>query len=67
MFPQIKRVYVNERALKELGWSPKYDFQHVLDCIKNETDFRSELALVIGKKGYHNVRFESGPYPVKEK
>jgi len=26
MFPQIDRVYVNEKARKELGWKPKYDF-----------------------------------------
>nr|WP_290928357.1 hypothetical protein [Haliscomenobacter sp.] len=32
MFPKIGRVYVNELARKELGWVPKYDFAHVLDC-----------------------------------
>ncbi|HEX2508196.1 MAG TPA: hypothetical protein VHK23_07735 [Miltoncostaeaceae bacterium] len=26
MFPGIERVYVNERARAELGWSPRYDF-----------------------------------------
>ena len=26
MFPQLGRVYVNEKARRELGWKPKYDF-----------------------------------------
>jgi len=66
MFPKIERVYVNDKARKQLGWTPTYDFQHVLDCIKNETDFRSTLAVEIGIKGYHEASFESGPYPVTE-
>ncbi len=66
MFPQIGRVYVNEKATTELGWSPKYDFQHVLDTIKNEHDFRSPLALEVGVKGYHDQVFTDGPYPINE-
>ena len=31
MFPAIERVYVNERARGELGWSPRYDFRLALD------------------------------------
>src|SRR5260370_17062070 len=31
MFPRIDRVYVNARARAELGWTPRYDFRHVLD------------------------------------
>jgi len=27
-------------------------------------DFRSELSLEVGVKGYHNEVFEEGPYPV---
>ena len=30
MMPGIDRVYVNDRARRELGWQPVYDFQHVL-------------------------------------
>ena len=26
MFPSLERVYVNARAVRELGWSPRYDF-----------------------------------------
>ena len=64
MFPTIPRVYVNEKARKELGWLPKYDFQHVLDCLSTGKDFRSPLALSIGIKGYHDQEFKEGPYPV---
>lgn len=64
LFPQIDRVYVNELAVKELGWQPKYDFQHVLDCLRSGTDFRSPLARAVGSKGYHSTSFTEGPYPV---
>jgi UDP-glucose 4-epimerase len=52
MFPTIDRVYVNERARKDLGWNPKYDFRYVLDCLKADKDPRSELATQVGFKGY---------------
>jgi UDP-glucose 4-epimerase len=52
MFPNIDRVYVNQRARKDLGWNPKYDFRYVLDCLKAEKPPRSELAKQVGFKGY---------------
>lgn len=64
LFPAIDRVYVNDRARAELGWRPKHDFRHMLDCLAAEEDFRSQLARDIGSKGYHDVVFEEGPYPV---
>jgi nucleoside-diphosphate-sugar epimerase len=63
MFPQIDRVYVNERARTELGWAPVYDFRHVLDLLKAGEDARSPLARTIGAKGYHPV--STGPYTVR--
>ena len=66
MFPKIDRVYVNEKARNELGWNPKYDFRHVLDCLKKGKDFRSTLSKNVGIKGYHDEYFEEGPYPVTE-
>lgn len=65
LFPEIDRVYVNERARRELGWLPKYDFAHVLRCLESGTDFRSELARDVGSKGYHEQEFEEGPFPVE--
>jgi len=64
LFPTIGRVYVNQLARSELDWLPKYDFRHVLECLRENRDFRSALARVIGSKGYHDTTFDEGPYPV---
>src|SRR5262245_5663605 len=65
MFPGIERVYVNERARDDLGWSPRYDFKYVLDSLRAGADPRSPLALAVGIKGYHAIKFAEGPYPVE--
>jgi nucleoside-diphosphate-sugar epimerase len=59
MFPSIERVYVNERARRELEWAPRYDFRHALGA----DDPRSPLALSIGAKGYHST--STGVYTVR--
>ena len=64
LFPSIDRVYVNTRATQVLGWRPLYDFQHVLECVAREKDFRSPLARQVGSKGYHSSVFKDGRYPV---
>ncbi len=64
MLPTIDRVYVNEKARIELGWNPKYNFDYVLKCLKENMDFRSQLSLEVGVKGYHNKTFDEGPYPL---
>lgn len=64
MFPGIDRVYVNERARRELGWRPRYDFAHVVERLLAGDDPRSPLARAIGSKGYHDESFVDGPYPV---
>ncbi|TPQ31178.1 NAD-dependent epimerase [Bradyrhizobium guangdongense] len=64
LFDVIDRVYVNDRARRELGWHPRFDFAHVLASLRARQDFRSELARDVGAKGYHDAVFESGPYPV---
>ena len=63
MFPGIGRVYVNARARAELGWTPRYDFRHVLDALRDGRDFRSPLALAVGAKGYHDE--STGVYTVR--
>ena len=63
MFPAIERVYVNERARRELGWAPRYDFRSALDRLREGQDPRSPLALSIGAKGYHEV--STGVYTVR--
>jgi UDP-glucose 4-epimerase len=54
MLPTIDRVYVNERAWRELGWRPQHDFASVIARLAaGENDFRSALARAVGSKGYH--------------
>jgi nucleoside-diphosphate-sugar epimerase len=64
MFPGIDRVYVNERARRELCWQPRYDFRCVLELLKSGGDPRSPMSRAVGSKGYHVQRFATGPYPV---
>lgn len=61
LFPHIDRVYVNRFAMAELQWRPKYDFRYLLQCLREDKDFRSRLARDIGSKGYHDTDW---PYPV---
>jgi UDP-glucose 4-epimerase len=64
MFDSIDRVYVNDRARATLGWQPRYDFAHVLACLREGVDYRSPLAMAVGRKGYHAQVFEDEPFPV---
>jgi nucleoside-diphosphate-sugar epimerase len=64
MFPGIERVYVNERARKDLGWQPRYDFRRIIEGLRAGEDPRSPLARAVGSKGYHDRPFADGPYPV---
>jgi len=52
MFPVVDRVYVNDRARTDLGWSPRIDFGSALDRLAAGEDWRSELARAVGAKGY---------------
>jgi nucleoside-diphosphate-sugar epimerase len=65
MFDKIDRVYVNEAARRDLGWEPKYDFAHVLDCVRAGGYPGSPISKLVGSKGYHEQLFEDGPYPVQ--
>jgi nucleoside-diphosphate-sugar epimerase len=53
MLPSIERVYVNDRARRELGWAPRYDFTHALELLREGKDHRSPLTREVGAKGYH--------------
>ncbi|MBV9942201.1 MAG: NAD(P)-dependent oxidoreductase [Solirubrobacterales bacterium] len=63
MFGSIDRVYVNERARRDLGWSPRYDFRHAVDRLAEHADPFSPLTRTIGLKGYHEV--STGVYTVR--
>jgi UDP-glucose 4-epimerase len=64
MFPSIERVYVNERARAELGWTPRHDFRSALERLAAGDDWRSPLAQSIGAKGYHS--YSHGVYTVRD-
>lgn len=64
MLPTIDRVYVNDRARRELGWSPRYEFRSMIARLRADEDIRSPLARLVGAKGYHAASFAEGPYPV---
>jgi UDP-glucose 4-epimerase len=53
MAPGVDRVYDNARAVRELGFAPRYDFRHALDRLAAGEDPRSPLARRVGAKGYH--------------
>jgi UDP-glucose 4-epimerase len=65
MFPILDRVYVNEKARRELGWQPIYDFKKMLEQLEAGERPMSPLSRLIGKKGYHEMEFEEGPFPVE--
>lgn len=64
MFQTLDRIYDNTRAREVLGWKPEYTFARAISSLNQNKDYRSELTLEIGKKGYHSEVFEDGPYPV---
>ena len=55
MFGGVDRVYVNDRARRDLGWEPRWDFGHALDRLRAGEEPRSPLAATVGAKGYHAV------------
>jgi nucleoside-diphosphate-sugar epimerase len=63
MFPAIERVYVNERARRDLGWRPHHDFRHALERLAAGEPHGSALAAQVGAKGYHAE--PTGPYTVR--
>jgi nucleoside-diphosphate-sugar epimerase len=52
MPPTIDRVYINERARRELCWRPAYDFARVVALLRAGREIRSPLARAVGWKGY---------------
>ena len=64
MFDRFDRVYINDAARADLGWQPKYDFAHILTCLKTGGYPISPISQQVGSKGYHDKVFDEGPYPV---
>jgi len=64
MFADISPVYVNDRAMAQLGWRPHYDFGQVLRQIAAGQPIGSDLARLVGAKGYHGSAQADGLYRV---
>jgi UDP-glucose 4-epimerase len=61
----IDRVYVNEKARRELGWRPRHDFASAMARLAAGADHQSLLARQVGTKAYHAEAFDGdAPYPV---
>lgn len=66
MFASIGRIYDNQLARETLDWQPEFNFQRAISDLLEGRDFRSKLAVRIGRKSYHDRIFRDGPYPVEE-
>jgi len=65
LLDDIERVYVNQHARQRLGWCPRHDFARAIDDLAAGRDYRSRLACEIGAKGYHDVEYPDGIFPVE--
>lgn len=65
MLDDIERVYDNRRARQRLGWGPRYDFARAVDDLAAGRDHRSILAREVGVKGYHDIEYRNGIFPVE--
>ncbi|MCR9259209.1 MAG: NAD(P)-dependent oxidoreductase [Pseudomonadaceae bacterium] len=63
MLPTLDRVYDSTYAQNRLGWTPEFTFEHAIEKLSQDADYRSPLARTIGIKGYHDTEFTDGPYP----
>ena len=52
---RVDRVYDSSKAMNELGWEPMYTFERALGCVERREEWRSEVAIKVGKRGYHAV------------
>jgi nucleoside-diphosphate-sugar epimerase len=52
---RLDRVYDSTAALHQLGWEPQYTFARTVERVAAGQEWRSDLALRVGKKGYHAV------------
>ncbi|KAI2955375.1 hypothetical protein CBS147323_9616 [Aspergillus niger] len=52
---RIDRVYDSSKAVKELGWIPRYTFEKTMERLARDEQWRSDLTARVGKKGYHAV------------
>jgi UDP-glucose 4-epimerase len=65
MFERIDRVYDSGAARRELAWEPEFTFARGLADLEAGRELGSDLARLVGSKGYHGRSFADGPFPVE--
>lgn len=53
--PRIDRVYDSGKAIRDLGWQPKYTLANVVKMLAEGEPWRSDLTEQVGVRGYHAV------------
>ena len=67
MFPTIDRVYMNERARIELGWTPQSRLRASLGVAGRGRACAKCSRAGDRFEGYHDETFVDGPYPVDDR
>ncbi|KAG6017915.1 hypothetical protein E4U54_001243 [Claviceps lovelessii] len=52
---RVDRVYDSSKAVRELGWLPRYTFAAVMERLHRGEPWRSALTTKVGVRGYHAV------------
>ncbi|KAL1853133.1 hypothetical protein VTK73DRAFT_9084 [Phialemonium thermophilum] len=60
---RIDRVYDSSKAARELDWRPQYTFERAIRKLAAGEEWRSALAIRVGRRGYHPV--STGVYTVR--
>jgi UDP-glucose 4-epimerase len=62
-FPsQLDRVYVNDRARRELGWRPRFDLDAIARMVATDGTVRTPLARRVGSKEYAGSTYHRGNF-----
>ena len=65
---RIRRHTHFDNPSPELGhvsWNPRYTFAYAIRQLAADKEYRSDLTLTIGAKGYHDQVYTDGLYPVE--
>jgi UDP-glucose 4-epimerase len=49
----------------EFGWQPRYDFKSIVATLAQGSSHISPVTAKVGLKGYHDIKFADGIYPVE--
>ena len=62
-FPErLDRVYVNDRARRELGWRPRFDLNAIAARVANGEPVRTPLSQLVGAKEYPGSQYHLGVF-----